>query len=109
VSATGSPALRQRRAICSSAVFEPYRALAAGCEEDPSGGAVAEVVVEGTDDGRGERDAGGLHPCVLPSAPVAVVVTVVADLGVNPSEIRSPQQLSSEAASRPCDTPIHRS
>ena len=58
-------------------------ALAVAAEEDRSGGAAGEVVVEGPDDGRGEGDAGGLAALAgdLEDA-VAVVVAVVADLGV---------------------------
>ena len=58
-------------------------AFAGAADEDASGGAAVEVVVEGPDDGWCEGDAGGLAAFAgdLEDA-VSVVVAVVADVGV---------------------------
>ena len=58
-------------------------AFAGPADEDPAVGATGQVVVEGTDHGGCEGDAGGLAAFASDlENPVSVVVAVVADLGV---------------------------
>ena len=73
--------------------------LAITRDEDSAAGAVAEVVVKGPNDGWGEGDPGGLVALAgdLEDA-VAVIVAVVPNVALRASEIRRPQNVSSETS-----------